>query len=120
MPAPYNTVLLDIQTWDLVVDAFANIAVASNPYSVAQDVASAIRTFQGEAWFDTTLGIPFFADVFSSTQPLSLTKTQISAAAETVPYVKTAEVFISSFNGRDLVGQVQIIDQSGIIQAVTL
>ncbi len=50
---------LDTVAWDLTVDTTGNIAVASNPYSMAQDAASAIRTFQGEVYYDTTLGIPF-------------------------------------------------------------
>ena len=40
-----NTLLLDLTNWDLLVDASGNIAVASDPYSVAQDVASAVRVF---------------------------------------------------------------------------
>jgi len=120
MAAPYSTLLLDNTTWDLVVDAFGNIAVASSPYSIAQDAASAIRTFQGEVYYDTTLGVPYWSNVFTSTQPLSLTKTQLANAALTVPYVKAAQCFISSFNARDLVGQVQITDESGLTQAVSL
>ena len=42
-----NTLLLDTLRWDLCLDVHGNIAVASDPYSVAQDVASAIRTFSG-------------------------------------------------------------------------
>ena len=42
---PYSTLLLDPDTWDLTVDNNGNIAVAAPPYAVAQDVASAIRTF---------------------------------------------------------------------------
>jgi hypothetical protein len=43
-----NTLLLDVSSWDLCLDAAGNIAMASNPYSIAQDAASAIRTFAGD------------------------------------------------------------------------
>jgi hypothetical protein len=36
-----------------VLDAEGNIAVASEPYSLAQDAASAIKTFAGEVFWDT-------------------------------------------------------------------
>ena len=36
-----NTLYLDPQSWDLVLDAAGNIAMAKGPYAKAQDVASA-------------------------------------------------------------------------------
>ncbi len=44
-----STLLLDQVTWDLAVDTSGNIAVASDPYSQAQDAASSIKTFAGES-----------------------------------------------------------------------
>jgi hypothetical protein len=40
--------LLDRSTSDLALDASGNIAVASAPYALAHDAASAIRLFAGE------------------------------------------------------------------------
>ncbi|AJJ19826.1 hypothetical protein [Yersinia intermedia] len=54
-----NTLLLDRTAWDLVLDANGDIAMASLPYSIAQDVASAIKTFIGECWYDTSQGVPY-------------------------------------------------------------
>ena len=58
-----NTLLLDRTVWDLVLDAGGNIARASNPYAVAQDVASAIKLFRGELFYDTAKGIPYWTEV---------------------------------------------------------
>ena len=55
-----STLLLDRTYWDLCVDSSGNLAVASEPYSLAQDAASAIKLFQGEYIYDTTIGIPYF------------------------------------------------------------
>ena len=55
-----KTLLLDQTTWDLTLDANNNIALAAEPYAFAQDAASAIRLFQGELWYDTTRGVPYF------------------------------------------------------------
>lgn len=112
-----NTLALDPLTWDLTVDASGNIAVFESgrpdPIGLAQDAASAIRLFQGELWYDTTQGIPYFARVLGHAPPISLLKGYFTAAALTVPGVAKASCFISSISERGLKGQVQITDQSG-------
>jgi hypothetical protein len=42
-----DTLLLDVTRWDLVLDSARNIAVAATPYSISQDVASAVKTNLG-------------------------------------------------------------------------
>ena len=106
------TLLLDQQTWDLVLDANGNIAVASEPYSLAQDAASAIKTFLGEVEFDTTIGVPWSQQILGRPLNLALLKAQLADAALTVPDVATAVVFITAFNDRAVTGQVQTTAQS--------
>jgi hypothetical protein len=108
-----KTLLLNPQTWDLTKDAAGNIAVASDPYSLAQDAASAIKLFQAELWYDTTQGIPYFQQIFGKPPNISLMKAKFGAAALTVPGVKAANVFITSIVNREVHGQVQILDQAG-------
>lgn len=114
-----NTLLLDITTWDLVLDANGNIAVASNPYSLAQDAASAIKTYLGEVYFDTTIGIPYQTQVFGRVPSLNLLKTQLEAAAETVPGVDKATVFLASVTGRVVTGQVQVTSAATATSSAT-
>jgi hypothetical protein len=108
-----STLLLDIGTWDLVVDANGNIAVASEPYSLAQDAASAIKLFLGEYYWDTTIGVPWKTQILGQAPSIALLKAQLEAAAETVPDVASAQVFIASFDNRALAGQVQVTAVSG-------
>jgi hypothetical protein len=108
-----KTLLLDISAWDLVIDINGNIAVASEPYSLAQDAASAIRLFQGELWYDTTQGVPYFSEILGHAPNISLMKQLFSEAALAVPGVATAKVFINSVTGRRVTGQVQITSTSG-------
>lgn len=103
-----NTLLLDQSTWDLCLDANRNIAMASDPYAIAQDVASAVRTFLGECWYDTTLGVPYFTEVLGQWPPVRLVKSLIEDAAMTVPEVTAAQCVITSFTGRALAGQIQV------------
>ena len=103
-----QTLLLDTVAWDLVLDIFGNIAVASEPYSQAQDAASAIRLFQGELWYDTTKGVPYWTQILGYAPPIALMKAKFITAALTVPGVTSANCFITGINGRLVTGQVQL------------
>ena len=114
----YNTLLLDRTAWDLVLDSNGNIAMAAPPYALAQDVASAVRLFLGELWYDTTQGIPYWTQVLGQMPPASLIKQLIANAALTVPGVVTAQVVITAFTARSVSGQIIFTDESGGITNV--
>lgn len=115
-----TTLYLDPNAWDLVLDASANIALASEPYSLAQDAASAIRTFLGEVYYDTTQGIDYFGQIFGVANPsLAFIKAQLVAAALTVPNVASAQVFLTSITNRVLTGAVQITSSDGAVAAAS-
>lgn len=105
-----QTLLLDTVAWDLVLDVFGNIAVASDPYSQAQDAASAIRLFQGELYYDTTQGVPYWASILGQSPPVALMKAKFVDAALTVPGVVRAQCFISGVTKRKVTGQVQLFN----------
>lgn len=115
-----DTLLLDQATWDLCLDANGNIAVATGPYAMAQDVASACRLFKGELWYDTSKGVPYFGKFLSHAPAISLLKEELVIAAKTVPGVKAASVVIDSVTDRNLTGQVQFVDQDGNTQALSI
>lgn len=110
MSAPFSTLLLDQGTWDLCLDANGNIAVARPPYALAQDVSSAIRTFLGECWYDTSLGVPYFGNILGKNPPLTYLIAQMEAAALSVPGVISATCTITSVNDRVVTGQVVFSD----------
>lgn len=114
-----KTLLLDQSAWDLVLDVNGNIAVANAPYSVAQDVASAVRTFLGECWYGTNQGIPYWTSILGQRPPLSFMKQKIIDAAMSVPNVAQVKVTFDSFKGRKLTGQIQIIDADGVAANVS-
>jgi len=113
-----DTLLLDTGTWDLVVDSSGNIAVASAPYALAQDAASAIRTFQSEVYYNTILGVDYDI-ILGKLPPLALLKSQLVDAALTVPGVVAAQCFITGLAGRRLTGQVQVTDTAGRITSAS-
>ena len=106
-----STLLLDRSAWDLTLDASGNIAVASEPYSLAQDAASAIKLFLGEYYWDTTIGVPY-AEILGASPPLALVKQALVDAAETVPDASSAQVFITQVTDRLVAGQVQVTSKT--------
>lgn len=113
-----NTLILDQTLWDLCLDTSGNIALASDPYSIAQDVASAIKTFQGEAWYNTALGLPYFGQILGEQPPMQFIEAQMVAAALEVPEVATAVCYLTDNSSRVVTGQIQIVDTSGAVQIV--
>ncbi len=112
-----QTLLLNPQTWDLMVDAGGNIAVASEPYALAQDVASACRLFQGELWYDKTQGVPYW-QILGQLPPLQFVKNSYVTAALSVPGIVAAVCYITGLVNRVISGQVQTTDTAGVINAV--
>jgi len=113
-----RTLLLS-NSWDLGIDSFGNIAVAEDPLSLAQDAASAIKTFQGEVYYDSNQGVPYFQQVLGFSPPVSLMKSFFNQAALTVPEIVSSVTFISSIQNRVVAGQVQVRNAAGKLTAAT-
>lgn len=114
-----DTLLLDTSLWDLFLDASGNIAVATEPYAIAQDVASAIKLFLGELYYDETKGLPYFDQILGEYPPASLVQAQVVAAALTVPDVVKARCVGLELSNRGLSGTVEVIDTTGVAQNVS-
>jgi len=114
-----KTLLLDQDAWDLVLDASGNIALASEPYATAQDVASAIRTFSAECWYDTTLGMPYWESILGQLPPSSFIKRRIEIEALRIPRVERVRSILIALQDRQLTGQIQFIDTDGVASGVT-
>lgn len=108
-----QTLLLDTVAWDLVLDAKGNIAVASEPYAMAQDAASAIKLWKGEMFFDAQEGVPYREKIMGKRPPVPLIKALFVEAAKTVPDVAQAVCYISEVTDRVVHGQVQVADVDG-------
>lgn len=94
--------------WDLTLDPAGNLLLTDPDTSLAQDVASAIRTFLGECWYDTTLGLPYFQAILGQHPPRSLVVSKIVQEALRVPDVATAAVTFLGLKDRALTGVVRI------------
>jgi hypothetical protein len=108
-----KTALLDTVLWDLVLDAAGDLAIASEPYQHAQDVASAIKLFLGELWYDTEKGVPYFTDVLGQSPPISYFQALMEKAALTVPGVESATCTITNIENRTVTGEVKFTTVAG-------
>lgn len=124
-----NTLLLT-PAWGLTVNVAGNIATAydSAPvepalrplYALAQDVASAVRLFKGDLWYDTTQGLPYFTQILNRLPPAEFLKAQFVAAALTVPGVASAVTVFTQFNSRLLTGRINGVASAGGTFGVSL
>jgi len=114
-----KTLLLGVNTWDLLLDISGNIAVASEPYSQAQDAASACRTFSdsrsngtGECWYNSNLGVGY-KSMLGRAPNIPLLKAKMASQALLVPGVANAKVFITGIADRRVTGQIQVTNDDG-------
>ena len=112
--------LLQQGAWDLCVDAAGNMAVAQPPYATAQDVCSAIRTFLGDCWYDTSLGVQYRPGILGTKPSLAFVRAQMEAAALSVPGVVSAICILQAVSGRQITGQVQFTDVNGVTQTIPI
>ncbi len=108
-----KTILLDPNGWDFLLDSSGDIAVADNPYAIAQDVASACKLFLGELYYDTSKGVPYFQSILAQDPSAAFIIAQLEAAALTVPEVVEAQVTALFNDNRTLSGNVRVIDLTG-------
>lgn len=113
-----DTLMLDPESWDLVLNLSGNIQVATGPYAQAQDAASQIRLFQGELWYDNAQGIPYWSEILGEVPPVTLMKGKFVQAALLVPGTAEARCFITSLDDRIVTGTVQIVNDAGQFASV--
>lgn len=106
MAQPYSTILLDVSTWDLTLNANNDVARADPPYAVSQDMSSQCRQWKGEYIYSSTDGVPL-ATILGEAPNLGLMKSDFAVAAGQVPGTSNVKCFIESITERRVTGQVQ-------------
>ena len=105
--------MLETSEWDLIPDQNGDIAVCSDPYAAAQQVANECRLYQGEAYYEPDQGIPLDPNVFGETASLSYVGMLMQEAALTVDGVVTATPNLYRKN-REVRGAVLVSTSAGI------
>ena len=81
-------------SWDIQLDENGLLLLADTDYSVAQNVATAVRLFTNDAYFDTETGIPHFQITYIRNPNLSVIRSRIKQTAEAVEGVLKATVIL--------------------------
>ena len=115
-----NTLFLHPQSWDLTLEIEGNIAMAKDSYAKAQDVASAVKLFRSELYYQTEKGLPYFDETLGRKQSLSLYRYRLEQAALTVPDVVSAKAVVQTEGSRVLGGSILITDIHGKSLTVNL
>lgn len=123
-----NTLLLD-ESWDLTLNASGHIATAadkfpddpakSEAYGQAQDAASQLKLFQGELYYDTSQGVPYWQKILNVLPPVALMVAKFEEAALKVNGVVSASVAILTVPRgavRQVTGTVTITNDNGQTQ----
>lgn len=117
-PIQYGAEVDGTTGWDIFVDDSGNLAVRTGGDAIAQDVASAVRCFMGECWYDASLGVPYFQQVLGYRVSLQFVKQALVAAASVVPGVASIACFLTGPVNRVVGGQLQVTSQTGQVSVV--
>lgn len=105
----YSTIYLDPDSWDLALTVNGDIAIADAPYSLAQDVASTCRLWEGEYIYDITQGIPYETAVLGQLIPINVLTEIYNKNSVTVPDIATASTLLQyNRENRVLSGQINL------------
>lgn len=115
-----DTLYLDPVSWDLSLTKDGDIAIAKKPYSTVQSVANAIRLFEGELYYDTEQGVPYFDEVLGRPHSFALFKHRMEEAALRVDGVKDVAVSVHQISERRLSGNVTFKDENNQTHTVEL
>jgi len=108
-----TSLYLSPATNDITLDASGSLAVCAEPYRIAQDAATAIKTYRGECVYDATLGIPYWTEILGKAPPIELMRSYFTQAALAQVGAVSARVYLQSLPNRGIGGQVQITDANG-------
>jgi hypothetical protein len=112
-----STLMLDPVAWDLVTDDLGNIATVAAPYALAQTVSNALRTWLGEVYYNTAIGVPYRQTIFNGPNSLPVVNALLQAQAMTVNGVVAAAVALDTITDRVLTGTVYVTDQDGVVSS---
>ena len=108
-----HTLTLNLEDWDLTLDAGGNIATSSGPYAIAQNVANAVRLFTDDAYYDPERGIPHFIVDLGLLPQQSVVRSRVGAAARGVEGVAAAQVEALALEERVLTGNIRLTTTEG-------
>lgn len=113
-----TSLLLDVNTWDLVVDDLGNIATVDNPYACAQDVATACLAIRGECIYEKDTGVPYKELLNVPSSPFRIAAA-LQAEALSLPYITQAVATLANDKAtRKVSGVIAVVDTNGVASTI--
>ena len=116
-----KTIFLLPTTWDITLDSAGNLAVATEEYQQAQDIASSCRVFYGDDFYNKNDGIPYLESILGkSSYPIALYQRNLHDRSMLVNGIVSAEVQLQRLDNRVLSGSIIFTNENGIQGTVGL
>lgn len=110
-----KTLFLRTDTWDLALDTQGNIAIATDEYQQAQDIASSCRVFLGDDYYNKNDGIPYLESIMGrSNYPISLYQRHLYERSMLVNGVVSIDVKLSPLKDRVLKGSIEFTNDRNL------
>jgi hypothetical protein len=113
-----DTLALD-SNWDLQI-INGTLAIRTGAIAIAQDVACAVRTFQGEVWYNWAQGVPYYQQILGYRVSLQFMKSKFIANGMLTPGVGSIVAYLTGPDrvSRNVGGQLQIYSTTGQLIAL--
>lgn len=117
-----KTMFLDPKTWDSVLDTQGNIAVATEEYQQAQDIACSCRVFLGDDYYNKNDGIPYLESIMGKFgYPISLYQRHLQERSLLVRGVVSVKPMLSlDNNNRVASGSIEFTNDKNLSGVVGL
>lgn len=116
-----NTLFLLPNTWDLCLDVDGNIAIATDLYQQAQDIATSCRVFLHDDYYNQNDGIPYLEEIMGkSSYPISLYQKNLFERSMLVDGVVSVDVKLEHLKDRVLEGAIIFTNEDNIQGTVGL
>ncbi|WP_432785025.1 hypothetical protein AAEX37_01946 [Oligella sp. MSHR50489EDL] len=109
-----KTLFLLPNIWDLCLDASGNIAVATDTYQQAQDIASACRVITKDMYFNQRGGIPYLVEILGKgSYPLALYRHHLERESLKIKGVQSVSVDLTLSEDRVVKGAINFTNDEG-------
>lgn len=124
-----KTLFLLPDTWDLAKDTQGNIAIATQEYQQAQDIASSCRVFRwksadgtekGDDYYNQKDGIPYFDFLGKSKYPISLYQRHLHERSMLVNGVVSVDIKLQLQKDRIALGSIEFTNENNLTGVIGL
>lgn len=116
-----KTFFLLPETWDLAIDTQGNIAIATDIYQQAQDIATSCRVFYGDDYYNKEDGIPYLERIMGKhNYPTSLFQRNLHDRALLVNGVVSVDVNLTPLENRIMRGTIEFKNDQNLSGTVGL